>query len=69
MDDMRAKPKTKTMNLSFLYFLRKKWILVLIVLVALSVIIFPSFYGTLIGSWVYNFSSAFTKKLLLGLCI
>ena len=71
MEDIRFKntnDHTFTM-LSFFIFLKKNWIKILIILLVLSIIIFPTFFGTIIGNWLFNFVNAFSKKYILTLCL
>lgn len=68
MDDIRfEKDKEKLKNSikfrKFLFTLKKNWWKILIILVLMFIIIFPSLSGDLLGSWWNNFASSFLSNL------
>jgi len=71
MEDIRFK-NSKNEHINFIIiwnFIKNNWIKILILLLVLSIIIFPTFYGTLIGTWWTNFINAFHHKTILSLCL
>ena len=70
MEDIRFKENDdKIRFLLLIKFMRKQWIKILIILFLISIIIFPTFFGTLIGTWLYNFISSFNQKYILTICL
>ena len=70
MEDIRFNQKNK--NAIFLWvlnFLRKNWGKIILVILLILVIIFPSIIGGLIGTWLSLLVKAFTKNYILMICL
>lgn len=68
MEDIRFKNSNNNNQinaLSIWLFLKKNWIKILLIVLLLSIVTFPTFYGTLVGTWWTNFINAFVKKTIL----
>lgn len=67
MEDIRFKNSNNNQinALSIWLFLKKNWIKILLIVLLLSIVTFPTFYGTLVGTWWTNFINAFVKKTIL----
>lgn len=71
MEDIRFKnPNNQQYNINIIWiFIKNNWIKILFLLLILSILTFPTFYGTLIGTWWSNFINAFYQKTILMLCL
>ena len=68
MEDIRYnKVKNKSDNKikfkKFLFYFKKNWIKLLILVILILIIIFPNVLGQLLGSWWNDFATSFLQKL------
>ena len=68
MDDQRLKYQKERMNKSFekpnlLKMLFNNKFKILLILFIISLLLFPSFYGQLAGTFINNLITAFTKQI------
>ena len=70
MEDIRFDQTNNTLTFGVLLLLLKKyWVKILIVLIIIFIISFPSIIGGLFGTWLSSLVSAFTKKYILSICL
>jgi len=70
MEDIRFNQKKNNVFLLWvLNFLRKNWGKIILVIVLILIIIFPTIVGGLIGTWLSLLVKAFTKNYVLMVCL
>ena len=70
MEDIRFNQKKNNVFLLWvLNFLRKNWGKIILVIVLVLIIIFPTIVGGLIGTWLSLLVKAFTKNYVLMVCL
>jgi len=70
MDDLRSeyqKTKTNTQirNNKMLIYIKKNKYKILLLILMLSIILFPTFVGTVIGKWISSFVGSIIKHIVL----
>ena len=68
MDDFRKNKIQKEFERSkklYMFFtsIKKNWILILIIIAILLILIFPGFFGGIIGMWYNKFSTELIKNI------
>jgi hypothetical protein len=67
MEDLRVNSKTKQLNKNvkisnIFIFIGKHWLKILLILIALTIIIFPEFSGSTIGHWLNTLVNSFLNN-------
>ena len=68
MEDIRQKEYTEKVIreqiiINRIKFIKANWWKLLIVIFILTILIFPGFYGSLIGNWINNFFGSIIKSI------
>ena len=68
MEDLRNKIRNDKFRNKILIdnvkqFIIKNYITIFIIIIIISILLFPSFYGDKIGEWWNNFNSSFSNNL------
>lgn len=70
MEDIRFNQKNNNAALLWvLNFFRKNWIKIIIVILILFIILYPTIIGGLIGTWLSLLVKSFTKNYILMICL
>lgn len=63
VDDRKKKLDNKVKIYNFLYFLKKNWKKLIVFILIVSILAFPTFFGNIISGWIRDFVTPFMTNL------